>query len=1259
MKEKAGIVIVSYNAAQAVIMTLSSLILAKCDVEYDVILIDNASDPKERVKIKEYFTMMVKKNSLPWHYLQLKKNIGFSGGNNKGINFFLKNNSISHLCLLNSDVVVTDYWLDRLLEKKKSVISAVTNKAYSEQCVPINYELDLFQDFDSLKNEISRSALNEVNSFAEKRYHAWKGNVVECDVTFFCVLLTKEVVKRIGLLDEEFFPGGYEDDDYCTRLINGGEKIFLARDVFIHHFGSASFGQLSQGYFNDKALKNISYFEQKHGKKIQRKPQKPFESYKQDVLFWVNDSASREDLQLPFLELYARSLTNIINHTEKEYNDISLHFRLHQEKADDDLCALFKTSEAAPNLVCIWKEVQENIPSLLQNNKAPLSTHIDQQLTSLCDAVFIKSEANTLMVNFLVKAGIFSSGPSTIPRKGKWKKVFWTITRGINFLFKLKGIVFFGGYPYPERQKDGYFQRIRSIDSLVNHQWRIYVDFNALAGKGTWYDLPEPKVLVFNMNNHRYRWFMNVLVYLSVMKCRTIYFHSVLRMADGNFGNLMKWPGLKKIVDIHGVVPEEFRFHNDFYSARIFDEYECLVARKSNHMLVVTDSMKRYMQHKYGNILKAQLITLPILPQLPDYHNNKYYSEAGPIVVYAGGTHKWQQVPKMVQAMAYTANICQHRFYCPIPDEVIELMPKSLVTHPNILISTKSHNELLKIYPDCHFGFILREDIIVNHAACPTKLVEYLAFRIVPIMDTEKIGDFRDFGMKYITLEDFISGKLPSETERNAMAEENIKVFNSLKQQSTDGQFLLKACLKNAQGRLTSRIKQKTANRFPISSPAGLLLRRTWWHGKAVLRKMSSTGTLPESPTEINAEPCDIVLQVENFLVGGLENAVIDQLLTFREGGYKVALFILGEAGYSAEKAKNAGIRTYIFSYSTTAYKNLLKQISPKIVISHYSIHGAELLHKLNIPFIQVIQNTYMWFSDKEAYEFLKAAEYTTVFVSVSLHAEDYSISRLGIEQKKSIVIPNCIDLQDFRRKMVPEARSTIRAQHGLGENDFVLLSVGAINHQKNHIFSIKALHKALTSVSNLKLVILGKLYEPSLFQEMQQYIIENQLQHNVIYAGESKTPAHYYAMADAFLHASFFEGGPISTLEAIVANLPIIATNNGFVDYFIGQPGFHIIPPPVDLKTYYGKIWELETPEYCETLLSERILTAYRLKEKPNVDETLIAQFDRKHTYRNYFTLIGEVIKNKKLPEGFQASTWLNEIPNSKISTGSALLQS
>ncbi len=88
---------------------------------------------------------------------------------------------------------------------------------------------------------------------------------------------------------------------------------------------------------------------------------------------------------------------------------------------------------------------------------------------------------------------------------------------------------------------------------------------------------------------------------------------------------------------------------------------------------------------------------------------------------------------------------------------LLKMPPQAI--RSQIIIDRKTHAELKEIYTECHYGFILREDSIVNQVACPTKLVEYLAMGVVPIVDSNNIGDFKTMGMRFITLEQLLRGQ--------------------------------------------------------------------------------------------------------------------------------------------------------------------------------------------------------------------------------------------------------------------------------------------------------------------------------------------------------------------------------------------------------------------------------------------------------------------------------------------------------------------
>src|SRR3990172_8352675 len=70
---------------------------------------------------------------------------------------------------------------------------------------------------------------------------------------------------KIGLLDERFSVGMFEDDDYSMRIKKAGFKVICAEDVFIHHFGGTSFSKLHPDEYYKIFEENRKKYELKWG----------------------------------------------------------------------------------------------------------------------------------------------------------------------------------------------------------------------------------------------------------------------------------------------------------------------------------------------------------------------------------------------------------------------------------------------------------------------------------------------------------------------------------------------------------------------------------------------------------------------------------------------------------------------------------------------------------------------------------------------------------------------------------------------------------------------------------------------------------------------------------------------------------------------------------------------------------------------------------------------------------------------------------
>jgi hypothetical protein len=82
--------------------------------------------------------------------------------------------------------------------------------------------------------------------------------------TLFCAAMRRDVFDQVGVLDERFEIGLFEDDDYSERVRAAGYRVVCAEDAFVHHFGEATFGELvPTGRYGELFRANKARFEEK------------------------------------------------------------------------------------------------------------------------------------------------------------------------------------------------------------------------------------------------------------------------------------------------------------------------------------------------------------------------------------------------------------------------------------------------------------------------------------------------------------------------------------------------------------------------------------------------------------------------------------------------------------------------------------------------------------------------------------------------------------------------------------------------------------------------------------------------------------------------------------------------------------------------------------------------------------------------------------------------------------------------------------
>lgn len=135
--------------------------------------------------------------------------------------------------------------------------------------------------------------------------------------------------------------------------------------------------------------------------------------------------------------------------------------------------------------------------------------------------------------------------------------------------------------------------------------------------------------------------------------------------------------------------------------------------------------------------------------------------------------------------------------------------------------------------------------------------------------------------------------------------------------------------------------------------------------------------------------------------------------------------------------------------------------------------------------------------------------------------------------------IYNGIDIQGYRDTVVKAKGEHIREELEIDESTPLFLNVGRYVPVKSQDMLIEAM--AESSLSEFALVIVG--HGPQ-----EEYIKRKIKQHNlsnrVTITGRVQEVEPYYAAADVFVSSSRMEGLPVTLLEAMASELPVIASN-------------------------------------------------------------------------------------------------------------------
>jgi hypothetical protein len=223
-----SIIILNYRARGLLKECLKGIKLVKPELNFEIIVVDNASDDGTRAMMKENFPEI--------RFISSDKNLGYAKGNNLGI----KQASGRYVMIMNPDIVVFEGVFEKLVEFMDSrpevgivgpkLLNPDKSLQYSCYRFPVFWE-PVYRRTPVGKFGFAKKKLDEY--FMKDFDHA---SVREVDwLLGGCFLIRRKALDEVGLLDERYF-AYFDDVDLCRSMWEKKWKVVYFPDVSVVHF---------------------------------------------------------------------------------------------------------------------------------------------------------------------------------------------------------------------------------------------------------------------------------------------------------------------------------------------------------------------------------------------------------------------------------------------------------------------------------------------------------------------------------------------------------------------------------------------------------------------------------------------------------------------------------------------------------------------------------------------------------------------------------------------------------------------------------------------------------------------------------------------------------------------------------------------------------------------------------------------------------------------------------------------------------------
>lgn len=325
---------------------------------------------------------------------------------------------------------------------------------------------------------------------------------------------------------------------------------------------------------------------------------------------------------------------------------------------------------------------------------------------------------------------------------------------------------------------------------------------------------------------------------------------------------------------------------------------------------------------------------------------------------------------------------------------------------------------------------------------------------------------------------------------------------------------------------------------------------------------------------------------------GGAETVFISLLRELQQSDSRNLVVLRGE-GWVADQVRRVGIEPLFIDSKGSfnigyvlAMRKLVRKERVDLIHGHLlgsNVYGALLSILTRLPMVATFHGS-VDVASRERFlraKFLLIGWGASAIVCVSRTLQEDLARRSPLPSRKLKLIYNGVDPSQFQKAPAVGLRTEI----GVSAEATLVVSIGNIRPAKGYEYLVDAAIQMAGSDPSVHFVVVGH-QRASLFAQLEEQASQAATEPNIHWLGFRQDVNDILQQADIFLLPSISEGFSISTVEAMMAEVPIIATRSGGPEEILSDLETGLLVPAKEPKAIVDAIHRLRDAELKSRLV-------------------------------------------------------------------------